>query len=382
MKIIKIAKLMLAFNLCIGVSIAEYTDSEFTKCDIYNVSIAKNQILTPKVTTVAWLSHSNGRAIISAPRGGHEIVFDDTTEKISKISFSSNSGPKSQIFTGTVQKHVDKDGVARWSAWGNFAGVYIGDQAEQAKNISGIIENAKCISIYLNYRDYDQATWAKHEKEILDLNTQISATPSEHKGSALELSETLEVYKFIRDYPTSVLENSVKKEICLPNTSKMNCDANIDKLSTDFNFKLDQISNGSPVAAYAIQYKTPGIGGENRSVSGGVLIPKTPVDKIKGIVLYFHGTSLAKFDVPSCLGNPDLKYCRANTTRDGQLLGGILASQGYIVVMPDYIGLGFDSSVLHPYIFYSRENALSGLNMVAATRTLLKELRIPKIPTN
>ncbi|MCC2626323.1 MAG: hypothetical protein K0R14_2196 [Burkholderiales bacterium] len=195
---------------------------------------------------------------------------------------------------------------------------------------------------------------------------------------------TLENYKAAKTYPTSDLKNFVQEKICLPGTTSDVCQSNISNLATDFNFNLDQISNGNPVTAYTVQYNTPGVKGENRSVSGGVLIPQVPENQIKGIVLYFHGTRIVKYDVPSCFINSEVSmdYCMGNSSDDGELLGGVLAAQGYIVVMPDYIGQGYDNVVLHPYVFYSKVNATSGLNMVTATRTLLSQLHMQSVIRN
>ena len=62
------------------------------------------------------------------------------------------------------------------------------------------------------------------------------------------------------------------------------------------------------------------------------------------------------------------------------LLGGLWASQGYVVVMPDYIGLGDDTADPHPYVAYPEENAQSGLAMVKAARTSLGKQVRGKLP--
>ncbi len=195
---------------------------------------------------------------------------------------------------------------------------------------------------------------------------------------------TLESYKAANTFATDVLKSFVHDKICLSGTTDDICQSNLSNLASDFNFNLDQISSGNQVAAYAIQYNTPGVKNENRSVSGGVLIPQIPENQIKGIVLYFHGTRVTKDDVPSCFfgSQANTSYCLGSNSDDGELIGGVLASQGYIVVMPDYIGQGYDSVVLHPYVFYSRVNATSGLNMVTATRSLLTQLHMQNVLKN
>lgn len=146
--------------------------------------------------------------------------------------------------------------------------------------------------------------------------------------------------------------------------------------------KLDTFvaSNAAGVTGvnqYKIIYNTPGqayyyAGGaaSNETVSGLVIVPQgITADKIKGVVLYYHATVLSKNGVPS-----------DNTSVAGQytewLLSSVYASQGYIVVAPDYVGQGIDVGVMHPYVLYAETNALSGINMLTATRQLLSQLSI------
>lgn len=192
---------------------------------------------------------------------------------------------------------------------------------------------------------------------------------------------TLESSTAIKDYSVNDLRKAVEDQICLPGTDATVCDKNKINLESGFGFNLDQITNGSNVSAYAIQYNTPGVKNENRSVSGGVLIPQVAESQIKGIILYYHGTKLAKYDVPSCFSQSEVKmpYCLGNSIDDGEVLAGVWASQGYIVVMPDYIGQGYDSVVMHPYVLYSQIDAVSGLNMVTATKALLNKLQLQNV---
>jgi hypothetical protein len=209
----------------------------------------------------------------------------------------------------------------------------------------------------------------------------INPQPAKYPIEATSTSAnpgTLEAYNLATNYGTDVLKDLIRNKICLPETPDQVCSNNITNLQTDFNFNLDQITGGNNVMAYTIQYNTPGVKNENRSVSGGVLIPQVPESQIKGIVLYFHGTKITKYDVPSCFEhrNIDMNYCLGNSSDDGEVLGGILASQGYIVIMPDYVGQGFDSVVMHPYVLYPLVNAISGLNMIIATKALFNKLSL------
>ena len=148
------------------------------------------------------------------------------------------------------------------------------------------------------------------------------------------------------------------------------------------------------VAAYTVEYisSDPSLKNNIHSadiLSGLILVPHMkPGNKIKGVVLYFHPTTLKKA-VPSCLGSPDYKnypnissnppdYCFADSrlasrgARYFSYLSGIFASNGYIVLAPDYPGLGADYKHLHPYVVNPTINALSGLNMFSSLRQVIK----------
>jgi len=145
------------------------------------------------------------------------------------------------------------------------------------------------------------------------------------------------------------------------------------------------------VDSYHILYNTPGVNYINDSadfvhnVSGLVLVPKIPANQIKGIILYYHGTESAKNSVPSCTPNSDFtrasatnySYCNVNAENFNQnytiKLGAVFAAQGYIVFAPDYIGLGNDNQVIHPYVVYPEINALSGIYGLQAVKNLLDE---------
>lgn len=154
------------------------------------------------------------------------------------------------------------------------------------------------------------------------------------------------------------------------------------------------------VTSYNFLYNTPGVNYKNdatdfkHSVSGLLLVPNIPADKIKGIILYYHGTESVKNSVPSCIPNPDftkssasnLSYCNLNdanfTKQYIAKLAGPFAAQGYIVVAPDYIGLGADYKSMHPYVVYPTANAITGLySLQAVTQILRKEKIVPENQT-
>jgi hypothetical protein len=132
------------------------------------------------------------------------------------------------------------------------------------------------------------------------------------------------------------------------------------------------------VSAYKITYNTPGAafmvaGGAaaTQIVSGAVLIPNIAESQIKGVVLYYHGTIFDKQSVPSNFTSSDgLGYTETGA--------GVFGLNGYIVILPDYVGQGVNDDVMHPYVYFVPTNALSGLYMLPALRTLLKSHDITK----
>ncbi len=150
------------------------------------------------------------------------------------------------------------------------------------------------------------------------------------------------------------------------------------------------LANVSAAKYDYITYTTPGapfmFTGNSAStevVSGLVVLPldsnnnPLPESQIKGVVLYYHPTVLSKAGIPSGYGN---KHESSAISLDDQStfytqfeLSSIYASDGYIVIAPDYIGQGIDAAVVHPYVLLSEPNALSGMYMLKALDTYLQE---------
>jgi hypothetical protein len=138
------------------------------------------------------------------------------------------------------------------------------------------------------------------------------------------------------------------------------------------NFITNNSAGVTTVTPYQLIYNTPGqpylfAGGSpsNEQVSGLILVPNNGAT-IKGIVLYYHGTVLDKTGVPSTKDDPE-------GLRTAYILAAVYASQGYIVVAPDYVGQGEDAQVMHPYAVYPQVNALSGIFMLNAAQKFLTQ---------
>jgi len=117
---------------------------------------------------------------------------------------------------------------------------------------------------------------------------------------------------------------------------------------------LGQITASYDVDLYKITYNTPDVDGQSSIASGLLCIPKDGTT-IFPLSCYQHGTVGGREDVPSNL-------------MGGYILPVILAGTGYVVVAPDYLGLG-DSPGVHPYVHAATE-ASAGVDMMRAAREL------------
>jgi hypothetical protein len=135
-------------------------------------------------------------------------------------------------------------------------------------------------------------------------------------------------------------------------------------IHSDFLFALtrDEVAQGlatigwsdavvnSGVALYRITYATVDARGALITASGLMALP-TDLDPV-GIVSFGHGTDSLKSYVPSA------------PTLEGEAVAGLFASGGFVVVEPDYIGLG-QSPGSHPYLHADTE-ASASLDLLAA----------------
>lgn len=131
-------------------------------------------------------------------------------------------------------------------------------------------------------------------------------------------------------------------------------------ISTDFiqhysetQLDLMGLNADNGVDAYRLTYGTPTPWNATDTASGALLLPTTDsCPNGHPFVSYQHGTVVKKDQVPS---------------EDGSRQGGLAFSgRGYVVSMPDYLGLGKSDS-LHPY-HHAKSQALSSLNMIRASR--------------
>lgn len=100
---------------------------------------------------------------------------------------------------------------------------------------------------------------------------------------------------------------------------------------------------------YKVLYTTPDASGQLDTASGLMAVPQLAGSL--PILCYQHGTTDGKYDVPSTIG-----------VGDGQT--GLYASQGYLSLAPDYVGMG-ESRGFHPYVHAATE-ASAGADMIKA----------------
>lgn len=102
--------------------------------------------------------------------------------------------------------------------------------------------------------------------------------------------------------------------------------------------------------------------GRKVNVTGLVAIPKTGAPK--GLVIYFHGTTADRENVPSRYrGNP--------TPEEADLAVLTFTQAGYAVAAPDYLGLG-DHFGFHPYPL-GAVNCWSGIDLIKPARAIAKQ---------
>jgi fermentation-respiration switch protein FrsA (DUF1100 family) len=91
-------------------------------------------------------------------------------------------------------------------------------------------------------------------------------------------------------------------------------------------------------------------------------------------VVYLHGTAVSFYDAPS---NPNVfgEFNENGESFDGPPSSAIFAGGGFIYIAPDYLGLGDSTAPRHRY-FHAATEASSALDLLAASRFVLRKLRV------
>ncbi|WP_026994970.1 alpha/beta hydrolase family protein [Flectobacillus major] len=119
-----------------------------------------------------------------------------------------------------------------------------------------------------------------------------------------------------------------------------------------------------PIKVYKVVYNTKGVDGKTLQASGVVIVPTTT--ESLPLISQQHGTLSNKADAPS------LYSTGASET---YLLASLVASNGFILSCPDYIGYGTTQNLDHPY--EHRETlAQSSLDLIRAAKELLNQEKV------
>ena len=120
------------------------------------------------------------------------------------------------------------------------------------------------------------------------------------------------------------------------------------------------IATGIPldydVKMYKLTYNTVDTDSLPTIATGAFFIPTNTSCTNFPFAVYNHGTTLMKTNVPS------------NNNYEA-LIGGVFSAGGYLVCMPDYIGMG-DSPGLHPYV-HGESEATASIDMIRAAREFI-----------
>jgi hypothetical protein len=122
------------------------------------------------------------------------------------------------------------------------------------------------------------------------------------------------------------------------------------------------------VAVYEVTYYTVDGKGASTTGSAALMIPNTGASAScagsRPIVLYAHGTNPNR--------NYDLAQISASDDGEGLLVAAIFASQGFIVVAPNYAGYDSSSLPYHPYLVAAQQSA-DMIDALTAARRVLPE---------
>ena len=125
--------------------------------------------------------------------------------------------------------------------------------------------------------------------------------------------------------------------------------------------ELDSLANGQllsllgtpscDVAVYHIRYATVGGANEATTASGALMVPFGSGDQCHGplpVLLYAHGTTPDRtYDIADVRGDPNA---------EGLAIAAVFASQGYIVVAPNYAGYDISTLTYHPYLVADQQS--------------------------
>ncbi|GAB3507856.1 hypothetical protein GCM10027341_43010 [Spirosoma knui] len=121
-----------------------------------------------------------------------------------------------------------------------------------------------------------------------------------------------------------------------------------------------------PVKVYRLVYKTKNTDGTDVQASGAIVIPNSTDRNLSfPMVSEQHGTIRSDEDAPSYNNEGSETY----------FTGSLLGSNGFIMVLPDFIGYGESKNLPHPYI-HRATLASTSLDMIRASREFIKQEKV------
>ncbi|MBL0911491.1 MAG: T9SS type A sorting domain-containing protein [Bacteroidia bacterium] len=134
----------------------------------------------------------------------------------------------------------------------------------------------------------------------------------------------------------------------------------IDSIYSSMGLPSLLLPNQYKINVYRLLYNTVGPDSVTPVVASGLMV--LPKDKgcASTILSYQHGTMTRRVDAPSY--------------RQGEwILGVAMGSDGYVGLLPDYLGLGLDTSMVHPYQ-HARSEATAVIDHIRAAREACAQL--------
>ena len=128
---------------------------------------------------------------------------------------------------------------------------------------------------------------------------------------------------------------------------------------------------------HRIRYRTQDRG-KPIDATAMVVVPELDAPRTMPVLLFLHGTTGLN---DRCAPSANLDDTSSDNYKSSLILS-LLASYGYVVVAPDYIGLksaGAPSPALHPYLV-GEATAIASLDSARATRKLTQQLAAPATP--
>jgi len=112
------------------------------------------------------------------------------------------------------------------------------------------------------------------------------------------------------------------------------------------------------IKSVKIVYSTTDVHGNQTVASGSLFIPLIDSLSTFPVISWQHGTEYDKSAVSS-------------NNRGEAIVGYLMASHGYLVTMPDYLGMG-DNEAIHPYHHWESE-ATASIDLIRASREYLND---------